>query len=884
MGKSKESKENSIVSKIIQKILDDRPVSNLVKAIDANQEFEIRFGINDGSNSFVPNMGKEAYEKILKSIKKKTDDIKADWVHERSIVMYNTNTNSDYRFMKEYDDDWKCTNIVHMRKSLVDNYDNYNYGMRFSLAQEIKLDENEVSDLTDSEKTKNYFRFRDRCSLDLDKYWRIDLSRTTFIDTMLEDDLRKWMKNLKEDQARLIDDRTMTYVYEIELEYMGKPRAYDNIMEEMGRHLTLIYGTIYSSRDLITKQIRINIFKMMKRVLQNKNAYFHKKPIDAVSIKDISNQVITLEFKHIPIVQNNSYIATEKTDGERMLLYGNKLTTYLLTGSNEIYMMPATKNSSTGEFILDGEYIEYPNGECVLYIFDILIAGSKDVTQIQFPKRQKIAGDIVDGLAYSKDTKFTVVKKIFYEVNPTNFFIKNKNIIETKRKHEIDGIIYTPMSSNYFGNNYKWKMVHTADFVIRRRAKEPTVYDLYIKMTRNDIAQQQRVSGAEIEFPKNYEKMFPNIDINRDNHFPMIFNPTNNADGEKFGYTEIPDKKFRNLELEDDMVVEFRWSLNREKWIPIRPRHDRTDLYHDPLNKTYFGNSWMNVIAIYRTIMFPITTEMMIGVEPIPTTYWQVGDKKLIRPMLQFHSHLKIGLYNDYTKNADHILELGGGQANDFKKWQGSHIKNVTLIDLDPSAIQEGINRTKFVKDLQIKFIAADVNQDLTMLLKKNKAEVQYDSIVSNFSVHYFTTTKDDVTQLINNVLGLLKSGGYFIFTTFNGEKVFTELQKTNPLILKNKYDQRLFQIEAKYPSSDIKLKHYGQKVEVYVESIGKQHEEGLVNLKYLIEKFLQTDEMQLIENSSFVDRMDTYSSRNDMSPAEKKFSGMYNVVVLQKK
>ena len=405
-------------------------------------------------------------------------------------------------------------------------------------------------------------------------------------------------------------------------------------------------------------------------------------------------------------------------------------------------------------------------------------------------------------------------------------------------------------------------------------------------MTSKD--RDEYISGnpekEKLLFPKNYAELFPDIDLDKDYHFPAIFNPEKVPKKENlFGTAEISKKLFSDLELDDDSIVEFRWSTKRSIWVPIRARNERTELYKSETNKTYFGNAWFNALAIHRTIVFPITTKMMIGEEPIPENYWQVGDKELIRPMLRFHSYIKIQLYNEYAKGIPNLLELGGGQANDFKKWVKSKVESVVSIDLDPQAIQEGMERTRDVKGTDIKFIVADINQNLKPLLIKNNAATTFNSIISNFAVHYFTMNKTDIQQLIDNIKTLLKKNGYFVFTTFNGERVFAELAKTNPLILENENKQRLFQINAKYPPGDNKLKHYGQNIEVYVESIGKPHPEGLVNLKYIIDKFCENG-FDLIENTSFADIMDNYHGRGDMSVAERKFSGLYNLVALQKK
>ena len=52
-----------------------------------------------------------------------------------------------------------------------------------------------------------------------------------------------------------------------------------------------------------------------------------------------------------------------------------------------------------------------------------------------------------------------------------------------------------------------------------------------------------------------------------------------------------------------------------------------------------------------------------------------------------------------------------------------------------------------------------------------------FDLVVSNFSVHYFFENEDSIKNLIENVSKSLRSGGKFVLTTLNGEKVFEKLK-----------------------------------------------------------------------------------------------------------
>jgi ubiquinone/menaquinone biosynthesis C-methylase UbiE len=868
LSRSSDVPDRNEILTAVHEITNNDKIKSLIKTIDKGIEFEIRFGINDGSGRFISNLGYDVHRKIKKGLKSE-----GNWTTERSIVMTNTNSSSNYRHIKYFDDAWVPIRVEHNRKIAIDKYDNLEYGIRFSIAKDELLPDNYEPSVSD--RTKNRFRYRYRKSILLDSNWRLDLSKTRSFESINTQDLIAWKDSLMEDENRP-DEGIPGYQYEIELEYVGKVKNYDDIYNEMLVYIAKVYEHIYNSKQEIHKQIRLNIFMNIREKLSARHqSHFQSKPIDQISIKDIGNQVITMEMKHLSKIQTEEYSVTEKTDGERMLLYsvgGNVIN--FITGSNTLKTITPQKNTNLGTFLLDGEFVELDDVS-IFYVFDVLISKNHDVTQMQFPKRQMMAEDIINNIVLPKNSKILITKKIFQEITQTTFFSKNKLVLEAKRDYDIDGLIYTPMKGNYFDPIYKWKMSHTVDFLVKKASG--TKYNLYVKATKADL------NANGWKFPKNYATFFPTIDQENAYHFPFPFITDNkNQDDEKWYTTEISDERVKALGIEDDIIVEFKWNASKEKWVAINTRPERTAIYKDPANKTFFGNSYMNAISIYRCIVNPLTEDMMTGKEPIPSAYWQTGNKELIRPMLKFHSYVKIRLYNDYCKNAESVLELGGGQSNDFKKWVNSGISHVTLIDPDPIAVEEGKDRTKDVSKPSITYIVADAAQGIKRLLEKNSTETSYDVIVANFSIHYFTITKEQIELLIKNVREVLLPGGFFVFTTFNGEKVFSDLEKSNPIILSNKNEKTLFSITKKYPESDKKLKHYGQMIDVFVESIGIPHEEGLMNLKYLIEKFCENDRFTLVENVSFADLMDNYQERDKLSVAEKRYSGYNNLVALR--
>ena len=73
----------------------------------------------------------------------------------------------------------------------------------------------------------------------------------------------------------------------------------------------------------------------------------------------------------------------------------------------------------------------------------------------------------------------------------------------------------------------------------------------------------------------------------------------------------------------------------------------------------------------------------------------------------------------------------------------------------------------------------------------------------------------------------------------------------------------------------------FGREISVYVETIGEHSKEYLVDLDYLLNYFVDGD-YEVLENISFNKLLNTYKGPK-LSDAEKKFTGMYNSIVLKK-
>ena len=106
------------------------------------------------------------------------------------------------------------------------------------------------------------------------------------------------------------------------------------------------------------------------------------------------------------------------------------------------------------------------------------------------------------------------------------------------------------------------------------------------------------------------------------------------------------------------------------------------------------------------------------------------------------------------------------------------------------------------------------------------------------FAIHYMFQSNENLHEFLRNVSDHIQVGGYFVGTTYDGERVFNYLQRLEKgeskiLMLKNK---KIWEIKKQYDvdvfePNDSSL---GYAIDVYQETINKYFREYLVNFKYL--------------------------------------------------
>ena len=371
--------------------------------------------------------------------------------------------------------------------------------------------------------------------------------------------------------------------------------------------------------------------------------------------------------------------------------------------------------------------------------------------------------------------------------------------------------------------------------------------------------------------------------------------------------------------IADNSIIEF--SYNRKKdtglcWIPMRVR--------DTLKPNDFitaNNVWK---SIFNPVTLEMITSGKVDVKSnIYYDNAKKRSNKQSKPMNDFHSFIKKQLLKDNLHGQKTILDIGVGKAGDLNHWldagctmivgldsvkdnldnsdngacnrilnKYSSINNVSQINSNSNSKNSSSKERPSIKtlldnslmvwaDCSKNILTSDAAKDdinkfyLDVLYgRAQKSEIKnikltnfynqgrnFDLVVSNFAIHYFFESERTLRTVLENISNSLKSGGRFVCTTLNGDKIF-DILKYNRVYhsselswkISKKYTQETF------PNS---IRSLGYKIGIYIDSIGQSLDEYLVNTE-LLEDLCNEYDLKLIDKKNFGDIYTTVSGRKE--------------------
>lgn len=348
--------------------------------------------------------------------------------------------------------------------------------------------------------------------------------------------------------------------------------------------------------------------------------------------------------------------------------------------------------------------------------------------------------------------------------------------------------------------------------------------------------------------------------------------------------------------IETDTIVEFKYEFNENvfmRWKPLRVRYDKTAEYKN--TNSIFGNAYHVANSNWQTIHNPITKEMLIDKTLVLTmddiddkdVYYNkgTGPSKTVN-LRDFHNIYVKKLLIDLVSGENKILiDFAVGKAGDLQKWIHANVAFVLGIDISKDNIHNkkdgacaryiGMKQKNrkipdaiFIQGDSSKLILNSLVTDnplveepeedkkskfaLNQVLGKGKPDEKYGKYLAKhfgvankmfdigsiqFAVHYMFENKFTLHNFLKNVSDLIKPGGYFIGTCYDGSRIFDILSDVEENDSKDIFvgSKKIWSVIKKYDNT-VFSKTLGLKIGVYQETINKVFDEYLVDFEYFVE------------------------------------------------
>ena len=760
----------------------------------------------------------------------------------------------------------KLVNVASAQtKRLIDRVEVPDYGVKIKLSEEVSVSipANLSSDIKDALKM---FRLKKRFGLLIkESEFRIDF---TIVRTGCA-------KNLATAQLQQEKER-----YEIEVEYVGNdtPSAatFSSIIEHV---LTSIKGDLY----LTSAAEKAHIISFYETLINNTTRRLNFIGPKPVTLEHQNMRDVSLE-PNTPLLINN-YAVTEKADGNRALIvFDSKGDGYLVDNR---FTVKKTMLNSIPSSIADVEVVKRADGTMLILAFDCYWLNNVPIYQQDLTERLAQVKTIVEKANKKATTtsafEFRAKQMRLCSASGSDIFKETKYILDkisgAMFDYNTDGVIFTPVKlgvgethisgpalGNTWGHVFKWKEPrdNTIDVMVKESETIANVrsFTVYVGTSRATVE-------SYFEKKKNNET-FIAVPF-RPPGAPMYMNVTLDQGIAKCANGD---------EIRNNYVVEI--SYLDQAWKPLRVRHDKIE-ESNKNGGSITANALPTANSVWRTIKNPITYEQITGKikvvqdddpvdEDMSSTYYDKEgyerSKSNLRHMADFHNHWvkNHSLIAKFNGHSSSLFDVSCGIGGDLNKWIMNGFTTVVGVDISEGNIvgqKEGayhrlIQSSVRIPEFKYVFVAMDsgrpwipqIDEIKDDYLKKVArvtwgldpsptpsikhlegiaSQPTFGVVSCQFSLHYFFETKEKLEALITNVNSVLKPGGYFIGTCFDGERV-VELLTTDEV--KSKNDS--WAIKRAWTGTHKKT--FGQAIDVRIESISqKWNREYLVSFDLLI-------------------------------------------------
>lgn len=856
-----------------------------------------------------------------------------EYDHKINKLRVELNELTDIKYLCRTNELPSRMNVIHKNK--LQTYKNEDYMFSIGLAEENKVNDAIVDYVKDGwNKSKKTFRFMNRIRL-----YHPDISNM-FIDCSIIRSSKyvngKMNTSITIDQSDVFNNAEQ---YEIEVEIDNKITDLSEIKKLISKGVKYIIGGLQNTIYPISYTEMNKIGNEYLKLIKSKDQKISKRNF-------IGQMPDTLQRNHVKHFLENNYTVTEKADGIRKLLFINdKGKMFYITRSGQIEYTGKQLTTQETKYIyntiIDGEHVLFSSNKEYINLyacFDIYFMNNKDQRNNPFLNDTETCRlNVLKSNMEILSKYFTIEVKDFVAVSSImNIYDACNIVLNRKYVYDTDGLIFTPMNGGgivskmtkmnpnpiTWENCFKWKPPehNSIDFlVITKRddkGQENIEYKYIEGIKDNDVIQYKTlylhvgIKGSINPCQNVYNDSY----IENDKYNRVKFYPSNPSD-EYTHICNVPLKLSKDGTMQmyteeneiftTDMIVEFRYVIDAEKywsWKPMRVRWDKTYEYKNEYSgHRNYGNDYKVADSVWKSIHYPITEDMLrsgevIDSESIDEIYYveQLMSKKSYS-LSNFHNLIKHELITNTLSKDGILIDFACGKAGDLNKWEDAGASFVLGIDVSRDCIEnlfDGackryLNRKNDkVNPYQLKclFIRGDSSKHIRsgkafssdkefdivksvfgdekprdgigkgVIQQYNVAKNGFDVASVQFAIHYFFKDSEHLYTFLQNVNESVKEGGYFVGTCYDGDTVFQLLKdkQRNDGIIYGTLDNKLCEI-IKYYDEDEFLpdeRSLGYEIGVYNKSIGVVIKEYLVNFAFLID-IMQQYGFELVNNQS---------------------------------
>lgn len=654
----------------------------------------------------------------------------------------------------------------------------------------------------------------------------------------------------------------------------------------------------------------------------------------------------------------DDYTVTEKADGDRMLLYVTASgAAYFINTKLEVFSLGLTLNNAKS-CIFDGEYItrDAQGRRLKLFaMFDAYFVDGVDKRSLplagdagsRVAEMEGFVGRFKDRFAEGANTLLHVKRFYFPSTvasTTTTIFDESRRLLESIHAdnfvYRIDGLIFTPRSlpvgalykdaspesASTWTKAFKWKppAENTIDMMVRENGSSVTVSNGRMMKVYTVHVGYKPATWDPIK-PKAFLEARDPTRVLGDSRYTMVpFFPPGTLDRDcSLFYGEMDEYGVVRCKNGDDIsnnaIVEFAYTNDPtipfpHRWRALRVRKDKTS-----------PNDHSAAMNVWRSIEAPVTEDIITGRVAVlgkdlreEDVYYRreiSRDKFATINMLDFHNHWvkNHSLIARYSEGRKSLMDIACGQGGDLRKWLSAGLTTVFGVDKARNNIEnpsEGIysRMLRHLRELSNKtyvFGTMDASNPITdayvstlrseedqYVGRRLLAHGPFDLVSCQFAIHYFFESATKFEAFLSNVDRFLAPGGYFMGTCLDGDRVKRRLAESETA--EGRQGDRLLWHIRRSPATDDESV-FGKKVSVYMESIGIETPEYLVDMSTLVESLARYNivpvriaSFESVYNeavSTPVEGANAYylESAKRMSAIEKEYSFMNTMFVFQK-